>query len=133
MLALRQLPGAVGPIRIHPGDGDFREYLWLAIPLMLGLGLATVDEWYEKWIGAAIAPGAIAVITYARKLMMAPVGVVGQAVGAALLPSLTSLFQKRDESGVGSLLTDTLRTTLGLGVLAGGALVAPASPLGRVP
>ncbi len=129
VLALRRLPGAVGRMRIGFLDGDFREYLWLALPLMLGVGLTTVDEWYEKWVGGALAPGAIAAITYARKLMMLPVGVVGQAVGAALLPALTALFQRSDRAGFDALLTGTLRTTLGLGVLAGGALAALAEPI----
>jgi len=129
--ALRRLPGAVGRIRVGLLDRDFREYVWLALPLMLGLGLTTVDEWYEKWIGATLAPGSIAAITYARKLMMAPVGVVGQAVGAALLPSLTALSQRGDGDGFGALLTSTLRTTLGLGVLAAGALTTLALPIVR--
>jgi len=129
VLALRRLPGAVGRIRVSPLDADFREYAWLALPLMLGLGLATVDEWYEKWIGGQLGEGAIASITYARKLMMAPVGVVGQAVGAALLPALTALFQRDDRGGFEGLLTTTLRMTLGLGVLASGALVVLSLPL----
>jgi len=132
VLALRRLPGAVGRIRFGLLDGDFREYVWLALPLMLGLGLTTVDEWYEKWMGATIGPGAIAAITYARKLMMAPVGIVGQAVGAALLPSLTALVQRSDQDGYRDLLTSTLRTTLGLGLLAAGALGALALPVTRV-
>jgi putative peptidoglycan lipid II flippase len=98
---------------------------------MLGLGLTTVDEWYEKWIGGQVAEGAIAAITYARKLMMAPVGVVGQAVGAALLPSLTALFQRDDRAGFEGLFTTTLRTTLGLGVLASGALFVLSLPTVR--
>ncbi|MFK7898837.1 MAG: murein biosynthesis integral membrane protein MurJ [Myxococcota bacterium] len=131
LLAIRRLPGAVGRMRFAPLDADFREYVWLALPLMLGLGLTTVDEWYEKWVGAEVAPGAIAAITYARKLMMAPVGVVGQALGAALLPSLTALFQRNDRGAFGTLLTDSLRTTLGLGILASGALVSLALPIVR--
>jgi putative peptidoglycan lipid II flippase len=130
-VALRKLPGAVGRIRIGLLDGDFREYVWLALPLMLGLGLATVDEWYEKWIGATLAPGAIAAITYARKLMMAPVGVVGQAVGAALLPSLTALYQREDRTGFDALFTNALRTTLAFGLLAAGALAVLAGPAVR--
>ena len=61
---MRGLPGAAGRIRVNPFDADFREYVWLALPLMLGLGLTTVDEWYEKWIGGQVAEGAIAAITY---------------------------------------------------------------------
>jgi putative peptidoglycan lipid II flippase len=129
VLALRRLPGAVGRIRVAPFGAEFREYIWLALPLMLGLGLTTVDEWYEKWIGGQLAEGAIAAITYARKIMMAPVGVVGQAVGAALLPSLAALFQREDRAGFDGLLTTTLRATLGLGVLAAGALVVLGLPV----
>lgn len=132
VIALRRLPGAVGRIRVAPLDNDFREYVWLALPLMLGLGLTTVDEWYEKWLGATIAPGAIAAITLARKLMMVPVGIVGQAVGAALLPSLTKRFQQGDASGFGELLTSTLRTCLGLGLVAAGGLAAVALPAVRL-
>ncbi len=121
-LALRRLPGAVGRMRLGLFDADFREYVWLALPLMLGFGLTTVDEWYEKWVGGQLEAGAIAAITYARKLMMAPVGVVGQAVGAALLPSLTALYQRGDPRGFDALFERTLRATLGLGVLASGAL-----------
>jgi len=130
-IALRRLPGAIGRIRVGLLDGDFREYVWLALPLMLGLGLTTVDEWYEKWIGATLAPGSIAAISYARKLMMAPVGIVGQAVGAALLPSLTVLHQREDRAGFDTLFTETIRTTLGLGVLAAGALATLALPAVR--
>ncbi len=121
-VALRRLPGAVGRMRLGLFDADFREYVWLALPLMLGFGLTTVDEWYEKWVGGQLEAGAIAAITYARKLMMAPVGVVGQAVGAALLPSLTALYQRGDPRGFDALFERTLRATLGLGVLASGAL-----------
>lgn len=129
VIALRGLPGAVGRMRVGLFDADFREYVWLALPLMLGLGLTTVDEWYEKWFGGQIEAGAIAAITYARKLMMAPVGVVGQAVGAALLPALTATVQRGDAIAFKQLFEQTLRTTLGLGVLAAGALALLARPL----
>lgn len=132
VLALRRLPGAVGRVRIAPFDPAFREYVWLALPLMLGLGLTTVDEWYEKWVGGQIAEGAIASITYARKLMMAPVGIVGQAVGAALLPTLTALHERGDAAGFGALFTRTLRATLGLGVMAGAALHVLGLPVVQV-
>lgn len=129
VLALRRLPGAVGRIRVGIFDAEFREYVWLALPLMMGLGLTTVDEWYEKWVGGQIEAGAIAAVTYARKLMMAPVGVVGQAVGAALLPSLTALYQRNEEAAFEDLFGRTLRTTLGLGLVASAALILLAQPL----
>ena len=96
-IALRKLPAAVGRIRI----GALRSRL-PRVPL----ARAAADAWagsddrrrvVRKVDRRSIAPGAIAAITFARKLMMAPVGVVGQAVGAALLPILTALHQERTE------------------------------------
>ncbi|MBW1884784.1 MAG: hypothetical protein JRJ58_14735, partial [Deltaproteobacteria bacterium] len=37
--------------RFAPFDAHFRAYLSLALPLMLGVSLVTVDEWYEKFFG----------------------------------------------------------------------------------
>ena len=80
-------------------------------------------------MGGQLEAGAIAAITYARKLMMAPVGVIGQAVGAALLPTLTTFYQRDARTDFDQILTTTLRATLALGLLAGGALVVLALPI----
>ena len=113
-------------------DADFRAYLWIALPLMLGLSLATVDEWYERWFGATLATGTVAHLSFARKLMMAPVAVVGQAVAAAALPSLARLFAagKRDE--LNRTLLQTLRVALMLAVLCATACAVLARPLVEV-
>jgi hypothetical protein len=42
--------------RFAPFERDFLAFLWVAAPLMLGLSLLTVDEWYERWFGNR-APG----------------------------------------------------------------------------
>ena len=110
-------------------DPDFKKYLWVALPLMLGLSLATVDEWYERWFGATLAVGTVAHLSFARKLMMAPVAVVGQAVAAAALPSLARLFAAGEREALNRTLLQTLRVSLVLAVLSGTACAVLAGPL----
>ncbi|MFP6563010.1 MAG: murein biosynthesis integral membrane protein MurJ [Myxococcota bacterium] len=113
-------------------DPSLRAYLWLALPLMLGLSLATVDEWYERWFGGLLATGTVAHLAYARKLMMAPVAIVGQAVGAALLPVLARLHANASEHEFGQTLDRTLQAAVSLALLAAGASFALARPLVEV-
>jgi len=115
--------------RCAPLDPGFRRYLWIAAPLMLGQSLLTVDEWFDRFFGALIAPNVIAWLSYARKLMLVPVAVVGQAIAAAALPTLARLYTEGRLPELNRSLTDSLRAGLGLGVLLSVPLAAFAEPI----
>jgi putative peptidoglycan lipid II flippase len=116
-------------LRFAPFDPHFRTYLWIAAPLMLGLSLTTVDEWYDKWLGGLLGPGSVACLGYARRLMMAPVGVIGQAIAAALLPTLTRLWSQGKREELDRTLLATLQASVSLAVLAGAACWLLADPM----
>jgi putative peptidoglycan lipid II flippase len=116
-------------VRFAPFDAHFRAYLVLALPLMLGASLLTVDEWYEKIFGAQLAVGTVAQLGFARRLMMAPVSVVGQAVAAAALPLLSRYYSERREDELNETLGRTLIHSLGLGSLVAGGFYVFATPL----
>jgi putative peptidoglycan lipid II flippase len=116
-------------VRFDARDPDFRRYLWMAAPLMFGLTLLTVDEWYGRWFGGRLGEGAIALLSFARKLMQFPVAVVGQAIGQAALPALATLWAQGRRADLDRTLETTLRAALALAVLAAGAAVAFAAPL----
>jgi putative peptidoglycan lipid II flippase len=118
-------------IRIAPLDPDLRRYLLVAAPLMLGLSLLTVDEWYERWFGGLLGPGTIAVLGYARQLMLAPVAVAGQAIATAALPTLSRLWSEKRIDELNETLLNTLRAVVCLAALGGAALFALAEPLVR--
>jgi putative peptidoglycan lipid II flippase len=103
--------------------------LWIAAPLMLGISLATVDEWYEKFMGVALETGSVSYLGYARKLMMVPVAVIGQALGAAALPVLARYHAANQPANLNAVLSRTLRVALGLGLLAAAATCALARPM----
>lgn len=116
-------------IRVALWDADLGRYLWIAAPLMLGISLATVDEWYEKYLAAVLAEGSISYLGYARKLFMVPVGVVGQAIGAAALPVLANLWSSGRREELDELVERTLHVSVSLGVLAAAGLFVLASPI----
>jgi len=119
-------------VRVAPFGADFRAYLVLALPLMLGVSLTTVDEWYDKIFGATLAAGTVAQLSFARKLMMAPVAVVGQAVGAAALPTLARLHAAGHQDELARTLLRTLQATTSLAVLGAAACWVFAQPLVEV-
>ena len=115
-------------LRIAPADREFLRYLLVALPLMIGASLLTVDEWYEKVFGDDVGEGVIASLGYARQLMLAPVAVVGQAIAAAALPTLAALWSARRRSELDRVLLRTLQVALALAVLTGAAAFGLAEP-----
>lgn len=118
--------------RVAPLDASFRRYLWVAAPLMLGLSLLTVDEWYDRIFGDGLGEGTIARLAYARKLMLLPVAVVGQAIATAALPTLSRLWAEGRRQELDRTLLESLRVGLGLALLAGGASFVLAFPAVQV-
>ena len=118
--------------RIAPFDRAFLRYLLLAAPLMLGQSLLTVDEWYQRWFGALLGAGAVAHLSYARRLMQVPVAVVGQAIAAAALPTLSRLFAEHRHVELNRVVLRTLQASLALAVLTAAGCFALARPLVHV-
>jgi putative peptidoglycan lipid II flippase len=118
--------------RVAPFDPTFLRYLVVAAPLMFGQTLLTVDEWYGRWFGGLLGDGVIAQLSYARKLMLVPVAVVGQAIGAAALPTLAQLHAAGRRDDVNHVVLGALRAGVSLGAIAGAAALAFADPLVRL-
>jgi putative peptidoglycan lipid II flippase len=103
--------------RVALFDRDLLQYLLLALPLMLGVTLLTVDEWYDKVFGARLGEGTLASLGYARRLMQVPVAVVGQTIATAALPVLSRLWSEGRGHELNDMLLNTLRAGLGLALL----------------
>ncbi len=115
-------------VRVAPLDPDFRRYLVVAAPLMFGVTLLVVDEWYERWFGGLLAQGTVAQLGYARQLMLVPVAIVGQALAAAALPFMARLWSEGKREELDALVLRTLRVGVATAVFAAGALFALAEP-----
>lgn len=116
-------------LRFSPSDRDFLRYLVIAAPIMFGLSLLTVDEWYDRWFGALMDQGTVAQLSYARRLMQLPVAVVGQAIATAALPAFSNLWAAGRHDDLDRALTTTLQVGLGLALLAAAAGLVFAAPI----
>jgi putative peptidoglycan lipid II flippase len=115
-------------VRVAPVDPDFLRYVAAAAPLVLGLSLLTVDEWYERIFGGRLADGTVARLGYARQLMLVPVAVVGQAVATAAMPVFARLHSEGRRDELAALVLRALQTSLGLGVVCAAGVFALARP-----
>jgi putative peptidoglycan lipid II flippase len=109
-------------LRVAPLDPRFRAYFRMALPLMLGVSLLTLDEFYGRIIGERLGEGTLALLRYPRRLMMAPVGILGQAIAAAALPLLSRYHAEGRSTDLNDTLLRTLRNTIALGVVAAAAV-----------
>jgi len=70
---------------------EFREWVRLSIPLMLGVSLVSVDDWILRHFASGGA-GDITRLNYAKRLFAVPIAILGQATGQASMPFFARLF-----------------------------------------
>jgi len=70
---------------------EFREWVRLSIPLMLGVSLVSVDDWILRHFASGGA-GDITRLNYAKRLFAVPIAVLGQATGQASMPFFARLY-----------------------------------------
>ncbi|MGE5284958.1 MAG: murein biosynthesis integral membrane protein MurJ [Actinomycetota bacterium] len=95
--------------RLDFSDPGLKEFIRLSIPIMLGFSLVVVDEWTTRVFGSFLIAGAITWLNNARRLMLVPVGIFGQASGVASYPFLSSLAAEGRKEEMWNTLSLTLR------------------------
>ena len=111
------------------GDPDFKKYIFLTLPLMLGVSLTTVDEWIGRIIGSTMDAGSISWLNYARRLALVPIAIVGQAAGQAALPYLSQLSAKGALGEAADALHKTLKNVVLLSLVLIGFFAVLAEPM----
>lgn len=77
-----------------------KRLLLLALPLMLGVSIVAMDEQFVRIFGSMAGEGAVSLLSYARRIMLVPVGVVAQAAGVASFPFLAALAARGDDARI---------------------------------
>ncbi|HIA03415.1 MAG TPA: hypothetical protein EYN66_16155, partial [Myxococcales bacterium] len=93
-------------------DPDLRRFVMLSLPVMVGFSLVSVDEWISRYYASSMEAGAISWVQNARRLMLVPVSVLGQAAGQATLPFLARLHAEGKTREAGNVLSDALRIVI---------------------
>jgi putative peptidoglycan lipid II flippase len=131
-LEIRRVPEIRLFARLDVRDPALRGYLAAALPLVAGVTLGTADDWFGRWFGGLLGAGAIASLGYARQLMLLPVGIVGQSIATAALPTLARHATESRDAELHETLLGALRAGLSLACLAAVASAVFAGPLVRL-
>lgn len=110
----------------HPA---VREYLTLALPLMIGVSAVALDEQWPRWFGQFAGDGAEAALAAARRLNMLPVGMIAQAAGVAAYPFLAGLAAAGKGAELGATVARSVRSATAIGGLAAALVAGTTQPI----
>lgn len=118
-------------VPLAKAQSSVREYLVLAIPLMIGQSVAVLDEQFVRLFGQ-VDVGATAALSFARRIAMVPIGVIAQAAGVAAFPFLASLYARGADDELVETTGRAARKTIFVAAVATAGLVVLARPLVRL-
>jgi putative peptidoglycan lipid II flippase len=104
--------------------GDVSRLLRLIMPAALGAGVVQVNLVIGVILASLLPQGAISYLFYADRLNQLPIGVVGVAVGTALLPLLSRQIAAGDNQSASDSQNRAIELVLLLAAPATAALVA---------
>ena len=125
--ALNAFGAARQGLRYHPifniRHPAFTEWLRLSLPLMIGVSLATADKWILSFF-ASHDLGGISRLIVAKTLFNAPMGILGQAAGAASLPFFSSLFSQNRMGDFASSVNRAVSRVIAVSLIASAWMIA---------
>ncbi|MYE02876.1 MAG: murein biosynthesis integral membrane protein MurJ [Alphaproteobacteria bacterium] len=101
-----------------------RRLLRLLVPGTLSAGALQINLLIGTIIASLLPTGAVAWLHYADRVYQLPLGVVGIALGTALLPRLTRTLQAGDSAGAASDMNRAIEIAMLLSLPAAAALIA---------
>jgi len=103
-------------------NANIKRVFKLMGPGVIGAGVMHINLFADMILASFLATGSIAYLYYADRLNQLPLGVVGIAVGTALLPMLSKAFAKGDVAAGQDLFNRALELCLLLALPAAAAL-----------
>ena len=103
-------------------NANIRKVFKLMGPGVIGAGVMHINLFADMILASFLATGSIAYLYYADRLNQLPLGVVGIAVGTALLPMLSKALAKKDVQEGQHLFNRALELCLLLALPAAAAL-----------
>jgi putative peptidoglycan lipid II flippase len=106
----------------------FRKWIKLSIPLMLGVSLVSVDDWFLRYFAAG-SLGDISRLNYAKRLFQVPVSILGQAAGQASYPFFARLFEEKRLQELSNTVNGSVYRAVAASILVASFMMCAALPL----
>lgn len=110
-------------------DADIKRLFKLMGPGVIGAGVMHINLFIDVMIASMLPQGSISYLYYADRLNQLPLGMVGIAVGTALLPMLSRTIAGGNHEEGRALFNRSLEICLLLALPAGAAMLVSAEPL----
>lgn len=110
----------------HPG---VQRVLTLLVPTLFGASVAQINLLVDTLIASLLATGSVSWLYYGDRLLEFPLGVLGVALGTAILPRLSAHHAQADPQGFHRTMEQALRLVAVIGVPATAGLVLLAGPI----
>ena len=105
------------------------EVLKLMIPRVLGVGVVQINFVVNIALSDDMVEGSFVALTTAFTLMFFAIGIIGQSVGSALFPTLSTLYAENDMDGFKDRLASAMRSVLFLAFPATVAFIVMGEPI----
>ncbi len=102
---------------------NVKRLLALAAPAAIAGGALQINVMVSQAI-ASFEVGAISLLNYADRVYQLPLGLIGVAVGVAMLPRLSRLVQADDEAGARGALDEAVNLSMAFTLPAAAAMLA---------
>lgn len=112
--------------RFTPG---VRRFFVMVGPAALGAGVYQVSQLIDLFFASRLPQGSLSYLSYADRLNQLPLGVVGIALGTALLPALATHVARGEDAQAAHLQNRAAEMALFLSLPAAAALMVLSQPL----
>ncbi len=113
----------------NPQSAEVRQVLVLMLPRTLGIAAVQINFLVNTILASTLPVGSIAALGYAWRMMLLPVGAVGQSVGTAVFPTLSAQSAREERDEFRHTFSSALRATLFAAVPASVGLMVLGVPL----
>jgi putative peptidoglycan lipid II flippase len=113
-----------------PGVKEGALQVWrMMLPIILGVALPQVSALMNRYYASYLDKGTMSALNRANQLMQVPLGVFGQAVSIAILPTLAAQFVKKDMAAIRRTTNFGLRFILFLTIPCSVLMIVLAVPI----
>ncbi len=106
-----------------------KRLLTIILPATFGAGIYQISQLVDVFFATRLGEGAMSFLNYADRLNQLPLGVIGIALGTAILPALSRLIGRDDHEGAQRLMGTALELSMLLTIPSAVGLVICAGPL----
>ncbi len=110
-------------------SADVREVGRLMLPRTFGIAAVQINFLVNTILASGLPAGRIAALSYAWRLMLLPVGIVGQSLGTAVFPTFSEQNARQEHDDFRQTFSTAFRATLYLTIPAAVGLFILGGPL----